>query len=112
VPRDILSPIFVFDTSAVLLFQVKAVGIRRLPVDKARRLEAVCAKVTLKICSFRLRPPQKKHMPKTMRRFESILPIIDVCTIRISLCTKAIIPTMSSTALLNFIRISAVMIFG
>ena len=47
-------------------------------------------------------PPRAKAIPITNNRFESILPIKDVCTMIISggFATNAIIETISSTALL------------
>jgi len=51
-----------------------AVGMIRLPMARASKEEAVCATVMLKYCSCLLRPPKKKHMPRTSKRFDSIDP--------------------------------------
>lgn len=51
-----------------------AVGMMRLPMARARSDEAVCATVMLKYCSCLLRPPKKKHMPRTSNRFDNIDP--------------------------------------
>lgn len=79
----------------------KAVGIIKLPTARARRLEAVWATTGLKCCSSRLIPPRKKHIPKTNRRFESILPMREVCTMTTSSATSAMIATINSTAFLD-----------
>lgn len=74
----------------------------RLAIARESKLAAVCATVILKNCSVRLIPPKKKHIPKTRSRFDSILPIKDVCTIITSSWTRAMTDTMSSTAFLMF----------
>lgn len=72
----------------------------KLLTAKANILAAVWATVTLKCCSIRSIPPKKKHMPITNSKFDNILPMRDVCTIRVLCLTKAMIATISSTALL------------
>ena len=54
----------------------------------------------LKCCSNRFMPPKKKHIPMTKSRFDSMLPIRDVCTTITLLWTRAMMPTINSTAFL------------
>jgi hypothetical protein len=62
--------------------------------------------VVLKCCSGRRRPPKKKHIPRMRRRLERILPIREVWTMTTSLWARAMIATMSSTALLHHVSIT------
>lgn len=72
----------------------------KLLTAKASILAAVWATVTLKFCSMRGIPPRKKHMPITSSRLDKILPMSEVCTMRVLPWTSAMIATISSTALL------------
>lgn len=79
---------------------LNAVGMIKLLTARASRLAAVCATTTLKCCSMRLIPPKKKHIPMTRSRFDRILPIREVWTMITSLLIRAMMATISSTALL------------
>ena len=72
-----------------------------LAIANANRLAAVAATVSLKNCSSLRSPPKKKHMPMTRSKFDRILPISDVLTMMTSSCTRAMIDTINSTALLR-----------
>ncbi len=65
------------------------------------KLAAVCATVVLKNCSWRLRPPKKKHMPITSSRLDRMLPISDVWTMTTCFASRAATATINSTALLE-----------
>ena len=79
----------------------KAAGMTRLPEARASKQEDICATLTLKYCLTRVTPPKKTLVPRTRRRLDSMLPIRDSGTISISSCTRAMMDTMSSTALLR-----------
>lgn len=76
-----------------------AVGMIKLATARERRLAAVWATTTLKCCSMRSIPPKKKHMPMTRSKLESMEPMREVCTMMTSFLTRAMMATMSSTAL-------------
>lgn len=59
----------------------------------------ICAAVSLNPCSEYLIPPTKKTIPRTRSKFERIDPSNDDWTTWISHLTRAIIATISSTAL-------------
>lgn len=72
----------------------------KLLTANASILAAVWATVTLKFCSMRGIPPRKKDMPITRSRLDKILPMSEVCTMRVLPWTSAMIATINSTALL------------
>jgi hypothetical protein len=78
---------------------LNAVGMIRLPTASASRLAAVWATTTLNFCSIRFKPPKKKHIPKTRSKFDNMLPMRDVWTMRTSSLMRARMATISSTAL-------------
>jgi hypothetical protein len=65
--------------------------------ETVMREDMVDAAVPLNDCSGYRTPPTRKQHPKTRRMFESRLPSILACTIRICLFIKAIMPTYCKT---------------
>lgn len=86
---------------SVLAARLKAVGMIKQDTAAASRLAAVPAAVSLKNCSGLSNPPRKKHIPVTKSKFDRMLPIKEVLTMRTSPLVNAIMETISSTAFLT-----------